>query len=161
MLDREVPVGDRRHRIAQLRQVFDGFRDTEVPDVVGRGFGTQGQVIPHVLFDGAVAAIAADDRIREIEVFDDGFELAAVPLRDLPAEDRREFRRLADRTIRIEQALAERVKSRAPIEDQIVTVLDLREEEPMLPPVAAPVVWKDFTSRNGALFPRVSTSWTD
>ena len=117
LLDREIPVGDGHHRVAQRRQVFDGFRDAEVPDVVGRGFGPQGQVIPHVLFDGPVAAIAADNRIREIEVFDDGFELAAVPLRDLPAEDRREFRRLADRAIRIEQALAERVKGRAPIED--------------------------------------------
>jgi hypothetical protein len=43
-----------------------------------------------------------------------------------------QFRGLADRAIGIEQALAERVNGRAPIEDQVVTVLDLREEEPML-----------------------------
>src|SRR5712691_7681747 len=45
----------------------DGLRNAEVPDAVGRRLGAQPevipQVIPHVLFDGAVAAIAADDGI--------------------------------------------------------------------------------------------------
>lgn len=132
LLNREIPVGDCRHRVAQGGQLVDGFRHPEVPDVVGRGFGAQGQVIPHVLFHRPIAAVAPNDRIREVEIFDDRFQLAAVPLGHLAPEDRGEFRGLPNRAIRIEQALAERVQRGPTVEDQVVTVLDLREEEAML-----------------------------
>ena len=90
--------------------MVDGFRDTEVSDVVGRGLGAEQQVILDVLFNGAVAVVAADDGIREVEIFNHRFELAAIPLGHLPAEDGREFRGLTNRAIRIEQAFAEGVQ---------------------------------------------------
>src|SRR5439155_26260743 len=84
------------------------------------------------LFHRPIAAVAPNDRIRKVEIFDQGFELTAVSLGDLAAEDRGEFRGLSNGPIGIEQALAERVQRSAPVEDQVVTVLDLREEESML-----------------------------
>ena len=115
-------------RVAQLRQVIDGFRDAEVRDVVGRGLRAQQQMIAHVLFDRAVAVVAADDRIGQVEIFDHGFELAAMPLGHLAAKDGGEFRGLANRAIGIEEPLAERVQRRPALKDQVVAVLDLREE---------------------------------
>jgi hypothetical protein len=112
-------------------------------DVVGRGLGAEQQVISDVLFDGAVAAVAADHRIREVEIFNQRFELAAVPLGYLAAEDGGEFRGLPNRAIRIEQALAERVQRGPPVEDQVVRVLDLREEEPMLTAGRPPLRWRE------------------
>ena len=53
------------------------------------------------------------------------------------AKDHGEFRRLADRAIRVEEALAESVQSRAATEDEIVTVFHLREEEAVLAPMLA------------------------
>ena len=50
----------------------------------------------------------------------------------LAPEDRGQFRGLPNGAICIEQALAERVQRSPPVEDQVVTVLDLREEESML-----------------------------
>ena len=89
-------------------------------------------MIADVLFDRAVAVVAADLGIREVEIFNQRFELATVPLGYLPAENVGEFRGLPNRAIRIEQALAERVHRGTPVEDQIVRVLDLRKEESML-----------------------------
>ena len=59
--------------LAELGQGVDGLRDTEVADVVGRGLGAEQQVIADVLFDRAVAAIAADLGIREVEIFNQRF----------------------------------------------------------------------------------------
>ena len=132
MLNRLVAIRHGRHGLAELGYGVDGLRDAEVGDVVGRGLGAEPQVIPDVLFDGAVAAVAADHRIRQVEVFNQRFELAAVPFGHLAAEDGGELRGLPNRAIRIEQALAERVQGGPPIEDQVVRLLDLREEEPML-----------------------------
>ena len=64
-------------------------------------------------------------------------ELAPIAFGDPTAKDHREFRRLADRAIRIEEALAESVQSRAAAEDEIVTVFHLREEEAVLTPMLA------------------------
>jgi hypothetical protein len=63
-----------------------------------------------ILLDRSVAAVAAADRIREVEVLDHPLNFPTVPLSNLPAKDHREFRRLTDGPIGVEQALAERVK---------------------------------------------------
>src|SRR5712691_7996089 len=132
LLDRLVAVRHGRHGLAEFGHGVDGLRDTEVADVVGRGLRAEQQMIADVLFDGAVAVVAADHGIREVEIFDQRFELAAVPLGHLPAEDVREFCGLPNRTVRIEQTLAERVQRGTPVEDHVIRVLDLREEESML-----------------------------
>jgi hypothetical protein len=116
LLHGEIPVSHGGHRIAQRRQMVDGFRDTEVSDVVGRGLGAEQQVIADVLFNGAVAVVAADDGIREVEIFNQRFALAAVPL------DVREFRGLTNRAIRIEQAFAQGVQGDSRVEDEVVRV---------------------------------------
>ena len=77
--------------------------------VVGRGFGTPQERIAHLLLDGAVAVIAPDDGIRQGEVFDERLELAPIPLRDRAPEEGGELRRLANRAIRVEESIAERI----------------------------------------------------
>ncbi len=120
LLDREVPVRDGRHGLAQPGHVIDRLGDAQIRDVVGGGggLGATQEVIAHVLFDGPVAAVAADDWIRHVEIFDHGFELATVPLGYLATEDGGELRRLANRAVRIEQAVTERVQGDAAVEDQ-------------------------------------------
>ena len=44
LLDRQVAVRHRGHRVAQLRQMVDGFRNAEVPDIVGRRLGPEYEV---------------------------------------------------------------------------------------------------------------------
>jgi hypothetical protein len=57
-----------------------------------------------------------------------------VPLGDLATKDHCEFVGLADSSVGIQQALAELIESGATGKDQVVTVLDLREEQPVLNP---------------------------
>jgi len=109
-----------------------GLSERRIGDVVGRGFRPQQEVITDVLFDGAAAVIAADDRIREVEIFNERLELAAIPFVDLAAEDRSELRRLADGAVGIEQPFAKRIHCGAALEDQVVAVFDLGEKQPML-----------------------------
>jgi hypothetical protein len=123
LLDGEVAVGDGGHGRAQLRQGVDGFRDGEIGHVVGGRFGAEAEVVADVLFDGAVAAVAADDRIREVEIFDDRFELAPVPFGDAAPVDDGELRRLADGAVRIEQAVAEGIRGGAAMKDGVVAVM--------------------------------------
>src|SRR6266852_6309609 len=132
LLHRQVAIGHGGHGLAQTRHMFNGLGDPEVRHVVGRGLGAQAEVIPDVLFDRPIATVAADDRIREIEIFDHRFELAAVPFGDLPAEDHGQLRRLANRSIGIKQAFAERIEGGATAEDQVVAVLHLGKEEAMM-----------------------------
>ena len=82
-------------------------------------------MVTHVPLDGAVAVIASDDRIRQVEVFDQRFELAAIALRDLATEDGREFRGLADGAIGVKQTCAERIEGGAALEDQVVAIIRL------------------------------------
>ena len=89
-----------------MRQGVDGFRDPEVGDIIGRRFRAQESMVAHVLLERAVAVVAPDHRIGQVEIFDARFELAAVPPGDLAAEDGGEFRGLPDGPVRIEEALA-------------------------------------------------------
>src|SRR5262249_39950000 len=87
--------------------------------------------IPDVLFDEPVAVVAPDDGVGEIEILDDGLQLAAVAFGDLAAEDHRELAGLADRAVGIQQALAQGVERRPPMEDQVVAILNLGKEQAM------------------------------
>ena len=89
-------------------------------------------MIANVLLDEAVAVVAADHRVGQVHVFDLGLQLAPIMLGDLATEDHGDLVGLSDRSIGIEQALAEVVQGRATMEDEVVAELDLREEQPML-----------------------------
>ena len=89
--------------------MLDSLPDAVVRDIVGRGFSTQYEVIADVLFDEAIAVVAADDRIGQMDVFDHSLEFAPVKLGQLASENRGDLVGLADGTIGIEQALAQTV----------------------------------------------------
>jgi hypothetical protein len=63
---------------------------------------------------------------------DAGLQLAGVVRGHPSAEDGRDAVGLADRAVGIEQPGPQLIERRTPLEDQVVAVLGLREEEPML-----------------------------
>ena len=63
LLDVEVVIVDLRQRFLESRQIFDGFVDAVIVDVVARGLGPQDDVITNVLLDEAVAIVAANLRV--------------------------------------------------------------------------------------------------
>ncbi len=132
LLDVQVVVDDRRETGAQVGQVGDGFLDAVVGDVVGRRLGSQDQVIAHVLFDEAVAIVAADHRVGRCMCFDFGLQLAVMELGDFAAEDGGDLVWLADGPVGVEEPLAELVERGAAMEDQVVAELDLGEEQAVL-----------------------------
>jgi hypothetical protein len=89
-------------------------------------------MITDVLFDEAMAVVAADDRVGQLDVFDHGLQLAAVEVGELATEDGGDLIGLADGAIGIEQSLAETVQGGTAAEDKIVAVFDLSKEQPML-----------------------------
>jgi hypothetical protein len=56
-------------------------------------------------------------------------------LADLAAEDDGDLVRLADGAVGVEQTLTQLVERGAPVKDQVVAVLDLREEQAVLTPL--------------------------
>src|SRR5215469_5692747 len=76
--------------------------------------------------------MAADHRVRKIQIFDHRLELAAVTAGDAAAEDQREFVGLTDGAIGIEEPLLEGIDGGATTEDQIVAVLHLRKKQAVL-----------------------------
>jgi hypothetical protein len=63
-----------------------------------------------------------------IEIFDDGLQFAFVFLSHFTAEDHRDFLRLADGPIHVQQTLFEFIHRSAPEKDQVVAVFGLSEE---------------------------------
>ena len=63
LLDIVIVVDDGRKLGSKFGQVFDGFVDGVIVDIVGGGFGTQQEMIADVLFDEAMAIMTADDGI--------------------------------------------------------------------------------------------------
>ena len=59
-------------------------------------------MVPHVLLDKAVAVVAANHRIGQVKVFDDGLEFSTVVLGHLAAEDRADLVGLSDGAIGVE-----------------------------------------------------------
>ena len=101
-------------------------------DVVARRLGPKDEMIANVLFDEAVAVVAADHGIGQVHVFDHSLQLASVVFADPAAEDHGDLVRLTDRSVGIEHPLSEVVERGAAMKDEIVAKLDLREEQPML-----------------------------
>ena len=88
-----------------MGEVFDGLFDPIGGYVISRRLGAQAQVITDVLFEGAVSVVRANDRIGQIEVFDDGLKLSLVVLGDLAAEDGGDLAGLADGAVGIQESL--------------------------------------------------------
>jgi hypothetical protein len=134
LLDIEVVVDDGRQLGPQRREMLDGLLDAVVSDVVGCGLGAQVEMIAHVLFDRALAEVAADDRVGQLDVFDDGLQLTPILLGHLTSKDGRDLVGLADGAVGIQQTLAESIQSGATMEDEVIAVLHLSEEQAMLAP---------------------------
>src|SRR6266481_8165768 len=117
--------------------MLDGFFDAVVSHIVGRRLGAHDEMIADVLFDEAIAVVAADDRVGQLDIFDHGLQFAAVELGELATEDGGDLIWLADGAISVEQSLAETVQGRTAAEDEIVAVLHLGKEQPMLAPSLA------------------------
>ena len=96
-------------------------------------------MVPHVLLDKAVAVVTADDRVGQVHVLDLGLQLAAVMLGDFAAEDDGDLVRLTDGAVGVEETLTQLVERGATVKDQVVAVLDLREEQPVLTPCLFPL----------------------
>jgi hypothetical protein len=82
-------------------------------------------MVPDVLLGKTMPVMRANDRIGQVEILDHGLELASVAFGNPATKDHRQFRRLADRPIRIEEALAQSVQRRAAAEDQVVAVFHI------------------------------------
>ena len=88
-------------------------------------------MVAHILFDEAVAVMAADHRVWQVHLLDFGLELAAIALGQPMAEDGGDLVRLANGAIGVEQPLAEPIEGGAAMEHEIVAEFDLGEEQPM------------------------------
>ena len=160
LLDVEVVVADGRQPVSQLGQVFHRLFDPIVGDVIGSRLGAQAQVIADILLEEAVSIVATDHWVRKIEILDDGLKLSLVLLGDLATEDRGDLVGLADRTVGIQQSLAELIQCGPPVKDQVVTIFHLGEEEPVL--TAASL--RSLSLKNGVrqanhFCPQLSRSW--
>jgi hypothetical protein len=109
LLDVEVAVDDGGQLGAQCRQILNGLLDAVVGDVVGRRLSAQVEMIADVLLDKAVAIVAADDRVGQLDVFDDGLQLAPILLGHLASKDGRDLVGLADGAVGIQETLAESI----------------------------------------------------
>jgi hypothetical protein len=76
--------------------------------------------------------MAADDRVRQFEIFDHRLEFASISLGELAAEDGRDLVGLANGAIGVEESLSQCIQRGAPLKDQIVAVFHLGEKQPML-----------------------------
>ena len=111
LLDVEVVVSDRGKPLAQLGQMLDGLFDAVVGHIVGRRFGVKYEPIADVLFDKAITVVAADDRVGELDIFDDSE--ARPDTAWLPCVRRLWLVGLSDGPVGIQETLAELIQSRA------------------------------------------------
>jgi hypothetical protein len=105
--------------------------DGVVPDIIGGRFSAQQEMVADVLLDEAVAVVAPDHGMGEVEILDDGRQLPVIAAGDPAPEDHRELVGLADGAIGVQPPLAKFVESGPPVKDQVVAVLNLGEEQPM------------------------------
>src|SRR5215813_1054626 len=125
----EVAVDNGGELRSELGKMIDGLGYPVVSDVVVGRFSAEHEMITDVLLDKPVAVVAADDRVREVQVLDHRLQLAAVALGDTSTEDHGDLIRLTDGPVGIQQPLAQIIESRPPMEDQVVAVLDLGKEQ--------------------------------
>jgi hypothetical protein len=84
-------------------------------------------MVADVQLDEPGATVAADDRVREIEILDYSLQLAAIAVRDFAAKDHRDLVRLADGAVRIQQPLTQLIESGRAEGRSVVAMLDLRK----------------------------------
>ena len=83
LLNVEVVVDDGGKFLSEFWKRVDSFVDGVVGNVVGGRLRAKKEMIADVLFDEAMAIVAANDGIGEIEILEYGLELAAILFRDL------------------------------------------------------------------------------
>ena len=76
--------------------------------------------------------MTTNHRVRKIQILDDGLKLSLVVLRDHATEDRGDLVGLADGPVGIQQSLPELIQCGPAVKNEVVTILDLGEEEPVL-----------------------------
>ena len=126
-----IPVDDYGKFVAEFGQILDRLADAIVGNVVGGGFGSQIRLVSDILLDKSILVVTADNRIGQIQVFNDGLEFSRMISADLTTENDGELVGLADRAVGIHQSLTKSVHGSPAREDQIVAKLDLREEQPV------------------------------
>lgn len=113
-----------------------GFRETPQLAAVHKGLEDVLLDVEIPIDDAGQLAVQGgqvfDRFANPVEVVDAGLQLARVVRGHPAAEDGRDAVGLADRAVGIEQPGSPLIERRAPLEDQVVAVLGLREEEPML-----------------------------
>ena len=132
LLNIKIVVANGGELVSKLREVFDGLFDPIGGHVISSRLGAQAQVIADVLFEGPVCVVSTNDGVGQIEVFDDGLKLSLVVLGDLAAEDGGNLAGLADGAVGIQESLVQLIQFCAPVKDEVVTILDLGEKEPVL-----------------------------
>ena len=98
-----------------------------------------------------MCVVSTNDGVGQIEVFNDGLKLSLVVLGDLAAENGGDLAGLADRAVSVQQSLVQLIQCGAPVKDQVVTIFDLGEKEPVL--TAASFAFAFFEERSQALKP--------
>src|SRR6266566_7528671 len=132
LLNIQVGVDNRGQLRPELGEIDDGLGHRVVRHVVGGRLGAEQEMIADVLFDESVAVVAANHRVGEVQVLDHRLQPPAISPRDLAAEDHRDLLRLADGAVGIQQPLAQGIEGGPPMEDQVVAILDLGKEQPVL-----------------------------
>lgn len=89
-------------------------------------------MVADILFDEAVAIVATDDRVGQVHILNFGLQFAAILFGDSAAKDHGDFVGLANGAVGIQQAFSQLIQGCAPVEDEVVAVLHLGEEQPML-----------------------------
>jgi hypothetical protein len=132
LLNIKIVVANGREPVTELGEVFDGLFDPIGGHVISSRLGAQAKVIADVLFEGAVCVVSANDGVGQIEVFDDGLKPSLVELGDLAAEDGGDLAGLADGAVGIQESVVQLIQCSAPVKDEVVAILHLREKEPVL-----------------------------
>src|SRR5262249_12654912 len=132
LLDLLVAFIDLVHGHPQGRQVFDAFVDAQFLGVIASLFGAEEQVITHVLLDGLVLVVAADDRVAQVVVGDLSLEAVAGAFVDASAIDDGEFIRSADVAIEVQETVAELIQRGAAVKDNIGAEFGLGKEQTII-----------------------------
>jgi hypothetical protein len=70
-----------------LREILYGLADAVISDIVGRRFSAQDTAIADVLFEEAMSVVTAENRVGEIQILEDGLELAMITAGNSATED--------------------------------------------------------------------------
>ena len=132
LLNLEIVFIDASQPFAHFGEVVDSLTDSEPADIVAGYLSAQDPVISDVLLDRSILVIAADDGVAEMKILNRGLEFAAVVFGNPAAIDDSQFVRPADGAIGVQQSVSKCVESGAAFKNQIVTILNLSEEDAVL-----------------------------